>query len=177
MSNFIDIRGQKFGRLMAIFPTSERYYGRVVWLTQCDCGEYYLVPTMSFVSGLTKSCGCFHRESSKQRASIRKLALKHGYTNTSIYTSWEGMKQRCLNPKNQRYEYYGGRGITICDRWSGKHGFENFLEDMGPKPEGLSIDRKDNDGNYEPGNCKWSTQKEQVNNSRRVQGAKNEWPI
>jgi len=91
--------------------------------------------------------------------------LKHGHAKvkTREYYSWLAMKQRCLNPKNPSYKDYMGRGIKVCDRWLK---FENFLEDMGLRPIGTSLDRKDNDGNYEPGNCKWSTRKEQASNQR-----------
>jgi hypothetical protein len=110
--------------------------------------------------GLTTSCGCYSIESHK----------KHGLTNTPEYMSWQHMKDRCLNPESDNYPGYGGRGIGVCDRWQGEDGFENFLADLGPRPEGTTLDRWPNnkDGHYEPGNCRWGTGGEQMRNTRRT---------
>ena len=111
------------------------------------------------LNGFTKSCGCLKREANRT----------HGHTsrtgNTPTYDSWKAMKFRCLNPKARFYRLYGGRGIKICDRWL--HSFENFLEDMGERPAGLTLDRRDSNGNYEPQNCRWATPAEQVRNTSR----------
>ena len=145
----------KYGRLTKLKDTGKRKWREIVWLCRCDCGNYVEVPTGSLQSGNTRSCGC--------------LLSTHGHTRckqrSRTYYSWSSMKQRCANQNTPRYKDYGGRGIRVCNRWLK---FENFLEDMGEKPEGyrISIDRIDNDGNYEPNNCKWSTPKEQASNRR-----------
>lgn len=99
----------------------------------------------------------------EQRSSLSSKMTRHGLTGSPTYNTWASMKQRCLNPNSPKYRLYGGRGITICDRWLK---FENFLADMGERPPGLTLDRIDNDGDYEPGNCRWATSTQQIANRR-----------
>lgn len=124
----------------------------------CDCGNAFTVSYSALQTGNTKSCGCIRQEN------IRTLNASHRMSNTPEYTSWRGMMDRCSNSNHSRYHRYGGRGITVCERW---HSFENFLTDMGKRPPKLTLDRIDNDKNYEPGNCRWTTYKEQTRDQIR----------
>lgn len=146
-------KAQKHGRLSPIEKASSK---RSIWKFRCDCGNTQLARKSHVKSGLIVSCGCFQKESSASRFTT------HGMTGTSEYNTWASMRDRCENHLNKRYDRYGGRGITVCERWSD---FQSFFDDMGHKPsESHSIDRINNDGNYEPSNCRWATQKEQQNN-------------
>jgi hypothetical protein len=138
--------------------------GRHVWLCECICGNKKPVSANSLTSGNTKSCGCLHREACRSGKNY-----KHGATGSPEYLAYHNMIQRCTNRNNPDYKNYGGRGISVCKRWFAKHGFENFLIDMGPRPLGTSIDRYPNrNGNYEPSNCRWATAKEQNRNKDDV---------
>lgn len=128
----------------------------------CECGNIWKGLLTSVINNKTKSCGCFSKEIACKNG---KNNTKHNLVKSSEYKTWRAIKARCLNPKNPAFHNYGGRGITICDRWL--NSFENFLEDMGRKPsKNHSIDRINNNGNYELSNCKWSSKKEQSNNQR-----------
>lgn len=161
MSKFVDLTGQRFTRLLVIKRAGYTNDGSLQWFCLCNCGDYRTVRGGNLQSGHTKSCGCLCKE----------LLQTHGMSNTPEYKARQQAIQRCDNPNNPDYEDYGGRGIKFCQRWRGSNGFINFLKDMGSRPgPGYTLERIDNDGNYEPGNCVWGTRKEQQNNTR-----KNKW--
>ena len=160
-----ELTGERFGRLVVIGEAGHQKAKRL-WLCQCDCGGKAQPTTHNLRSGNTQSCGCWKRE-----AAAGTLAT-HGMAYTREYGIWRGMIRRCTNPNCNAFKYYGARGITVCDRWLA--GFENFYADMGASGPGLSIDRINNDGNYEPGNCRWATHKQQANNQRRSRQKKEE---
>lgn len=166
----LDITGRRFGKLIATrfshleAPRKGRQGRRHVWLCICDCGIETKIRKENLTSGNSTSCGCGKY--------VGLDAMTHGYSkhrlaggeNPKFYRTWSMMLDRCRNPRNKSYKYYGGRGIRVCERW---HTFENFLADMGQRPSGQhSIDRINNDGDYEPDNCRWATQIEQRHNRR-----------
>lgn len=157
----INLEDQRFERLTVIKDSGKRYRGEeVIWLCQCDCGNLTEVRGYYLRSGHTKSCGCLHREISARI--IKKVSFKHGGKGTRLYNLWDGIKQRCKNPNATKYETYGKRGIKICPEWETDFNiFKNWALKNGYKP-GLTIDRLDYDGNYEPSNCQWLTRSENV---------------
>lgn len=158
-SRAVDLLGKRFGRLIVIGREPNRpKVSDAIWRCTCDCGGENVVRASHLKSGNVSSCGCLCRD----RVSAEKR--RHGMDRTKTYYAWSGIKQRCRNPRNQMYRYYGGRGIDVCERWHSS--FDAFLEDMGVAPEGSSIDRIDNDRGYEPGTCRWTTSKEQGRNKR-----------
>jgi hypothetical protein len=161
MPKLIDITGYTYGRLIVLNrgPNKNK---RTSWKCVCSCGTIITVLGLDLKSGSTKSCGCFRKETT---SSTGKKNTVHGKSKSVEFKTWDSMLQRCLNSNYHGYKYYGGRGITVCERW--KNSFQNFLEDMGEKPKGLSLDRINNNGNYEPNNCKWATHSEQMSNRRK----------
>lgn len=163
MCKLIDMTGQRFGRYTVLARNGVSANGMAAWLCKCDCGKEKTVIGSNLRAGKIVSCGCYQREVAVKNGRATK---RHGETHSPTYKSWLSMKGRCLNKSDQAYALYGGRGIKICDRWI--HSFENFLADMGEKPEKFSIERIDVDGNYEPHNCKWANHLEQSRNKRNT---------
>ena len=164
-----DLRKIKFDRLTPIRIVGRNNLKQVLWLCSCSCGEKVVIPAGNLITGNSKSCGCLQRELAAVTA--KRVNTVHGHSRRGSkspeYSSWSSMRNRCLNPNNEAYEYYGGRGITVCERWNS---FANFLEDVGTRPAGKSIDRINNDGNYEPNNVRWVTSSEQIKNQRHRRG-------
>jgi len=155
-----NIVGEKFGRLVVVRLSRKRGLGnQLYWLCRCNCGVEVYICGNNLKSGKTRSCGCLRVERS------RSQRFQHGFSETREYQCWLNMLARCYNVRRDDYQWYGLRGVKVCKRW--RNSFEVFYKDMGKCPPGLTLERIDNDGNYEPGNCKWATQAEQNRNKRR----------
>lgn len=153
-ANETDLLGLRFGKLIVI-----KFFGkhtkRWSWLCRCDCGNEIVVHRDSLIAGNTKSCGCL----------LKETLIKHGMYKSPEFKTWIRIKSRCYDRNLPCYVNYGGRGIIVCNRWL--ESFNNFYEDMGNRPSSKhSIERKDNNGNYDPDNCKWATKTEQQRNQR-----------
>jgi hypothetical protein len=162
------LTGRTFGRLHVGNMVTEKKWGNICWKCLCDCGATIIAPTTALIHDGKKSCGCMNERSNQLFKTGFAGRNENDYDKKSTYAAWCAMKTRCYNSKILGFKNHGGRGITVCERWMGEHGFENFLKDMGKKPGfEYSLDRIDNDGNYEFTNCRWATRKQQNNNSRR----------
>lgn len=157
MPGLIDLRGQRFGRLVVI-EIAEARNNKRLWQCRCDCGKEIVTVGGNLRQGHSKSCGCLNRELQISRPTT------HGMTGTPLFSVWKGMLTRCRNRNYAGFKNYGGRGIKVCDRWQE---FANFKQDVGDGySPGLTIDRINNDGDYEPGNCRWITKQQQSANRR-----------
>lgn len=160
----VDRTGERYGMLVVTEWSHSQYRSPRMgsyqyWKCQCDCGNVSIVLANNLVNGNTKSCGC-----QSSRVTLKNRITTHGMSHSPTYKSWSAMKDRCYGKSHSEYKRYGALGIVVCDRW--KNSFENFVADMGCRPQSMSLERKDPKGNYEPSNCKWADAYEQANNKR-----------
>lgn len=162
MSKVIDLTGLVFNRLLVLSEVTPRS-SPIKWLCQCECGNTKMILGASLKNGLTKSCGCLHLEKNKE------MFTKHGEYKTKLFAIHQAMLRRCTTPTHKNYHLYGGRGITVCVDWQDYVVFKKWAENSGYM-EGLTLDRKNNNGNYEPENCRWATRITQSRNRNVQQG-------
>lgn len=164
MPNFIDLTDRVFGELKVVKQSHTRLFHKIAWVCSCSCGKIHLVAGDNLRSGQCKSCGC------------RGGKFLHGQSATTTrkgqasptYRSWQAMKQRCMNSNHTAYPRYGGAGITVCQRWMT---FDNFIADMGERPEGHTLDRKNSKKGYSKANCRWATSQVQFENKRVIRNS------
>ncbi len=163
MGKFIDLTGQRFGRLVVVERSDNDKRGRSTWKCQCDCGKYSIQSSTNLREGHVVSCGCARAEF------LKTGSITHGKRKSRLYCVWINMKNRCYNPKTHNYHRYGGRGITVCDEWRNDFGkfyewaMANGYDENAPYMQ-CTIDRIDNDKGYSPNNCRWADAKTQVHN-------------
>lgn len=158
-----DLTGQKFGRLTVLEYKGPAKDRGAMWLCECECGNKPIVRANNLRSGKSRSCGCLARERAIEKCT------RHNMSNTSLYYAWNTMRSRCSNPKSHKYKMYGARGIKVCKEW--ENDFKKFYDYVSQLPhfeeKGRTLDRINDNGNYEPGNVRWATPGEQANNTRR----------
>lgn len=157
MGHLVNLSGQKFGRLTVVQKSEQKQISGALWDCSCECGGKATVNSLKLRTGHTGSCGCLKVEAVPN--------FRHGHSGTRTHRSWKEMRQRCLNPKSDKWEWYGGRGIVVCAEWDS---FEQFLLDMGERPIGMTLDRINPDGDYKKDNCRWATPKQQAETNRGV---------
>lgn len=159
----IDIKGKVFGRLTVLEEAGKNKGGDLKWLCLCECGNKKAILGYNIKSGHTKSCGCITKERLKEKNTT------YGLSSHPLYNTWKGMQARCLNPSTPKYKYYGGRGVTVCEKWLD---INNFIKDMYPSyKKGLQLDRIDNDKGYSKDNCRWVTRQQNNSNTRPRKGS------